>query len=316
MADGRQAQSSTYLRMPTASKPSSVFRQQMSGLNAYQKHLSMVHSYARHFESSVSHTAQNKVLCASEVDILRRNHRFLREDDTIAEDTLNRDSDSAWEQRVAKKYYDKLFKEFAIANLERFKEGKVALRWRTKREVLAGIDLVPAGYPFPVAKATNNAKSHQPGLKSWEVNFGYKEDGEYKNALVKVRLCMECGFMLNYKKDMEKRQKKQEEEQKEKQEFEQKKRKSEKKKERGSPRGSEKRRRKEKSDVECSVKSDDEEDEDGETDKRSSGGEPEEEVMSSKSLASEIWGAPQVLETEKSRDEEMDSFFDDLFAST
>lgn len=36
-------------------------------------------------------------------------------------------------------------------------------------------------------------------LQSWEVNFGYMEDGEKKNELVKVRLCPECSDKLNFK---------------------------------------------------------------------------------------------------------------------
>lgn len=36
------------------------------------------------------------------------------------------------------------------------------------------------------------------GLKSWEVNFGYIEHGEKRNALVKLRLCQECSFKLNF----------------------------------------------------------------------------------------------------------------------
>lgn len=38
------------------------------------------------------------------------------------------------------------------------------------------------------------------GLQSWEVNFAYMEQGEKKNALVKVRLCERCSDRLNYKK--------------------------------------------------------------------------------------------------------------------
>lgn len=37
-------------------------------------------------------------------------------------------------------------------------------------------------------------------LQSWEVNFAYVEVGEKKNALVKVRLCKDCSYKLNYKK--------------------------------------------------------------------------------------------------------------------
>lgn len=36
-------------------------------------------------------------------------------------------------------------------------------------------------------------------LKSWEVNFGYIENGEKKNELVKLRLCPSCSDKLNYK---------------------------------------------------------------------------------------------------------------------
>ena len=37
------------------------------------------------------------------------------------------------------------------------------------------------------------------GLYSFEVNFAYVEEGEQKNALVKLRCCPECAYMLNYK---------------------------------------------------------------------------------------------------------------------
>jgi hypothetical protein len=37
------------------------------------------------------------------------------------------------------------------------------------------------------------------GGGSFEVNFAYAEEGEQKNALVKLRCCPECAYMLNYK---------------------------------------------------------------------------------------------------------------------
>ncbi|KAG0198834.1 hypothetical protein BGX28_007781 [Mortierella sp. GBA30] len=37
------------------------------------------------------------------------------------------DQDMTWEQRVAKKYYDKLFKEYALVELKYYKEGRVAM---------------------------------------------------------------------------------------------------------------------------------------------------------------------------------------------
>lgn len=41
--------------------------------------------------------------------------------------------------------------------------------------------------------------SERSGLQSWEVNFGYTEHGEKRNALVKVRLCSACSAKLNYR---------------------------------------------------------------------------------------------------------------------
>lgn len=95
-----------------------------------------------------------------------------------------------WEQRVAKKYYDKLFKEYAICELKYYKEGRIALRWRTEKEVVVGKG------QFICASTRCDSTS---GLASWEVNFGYMEDGEKKNELVKVRLCAHCSDKLNYK---------------------------------------------------------------------------------------------------------------------
>jgi hypothetical protein len=36
-------------------------------------------------------------------------------------------------------------------------------------------------------------------MSLWQVNFAYEEEKVKKNALVKLRLCPECGQKLNYK---------------------------------------------------------------------------------------------------------------------
>jgi protein FRA10AC1 len=36
--------------------------------------------------------------------------------------------DPSWEQRLVKRYYDKLFKEYCIADMSRYKTGKVKSR--------------------------------------------------------------------------------------------------------------------------------------------------------------------------------------------
>lgn len=92
---------------------------------------------------------------------------------------------------MAKTYYKKLFKEYCLANLSRYKTSQIALRWRTQKEVVQGKG------QFICGNLTCNEHSD---LRSWEVNFAYMEDGERKNALVKLRLCPSCSIKLHYKK--------------------------------------------------------------------------------------------------------------------
>lgn len=49
-------------------------------------------------------------------DVIRENHKFLWESDDQAD---------TWEKKLAKKYFDKLFKEYTISDLSRYKENKV-----------------------------------------------------------------------------------------------------------------------------------------------------------------------------------------------
>ncbi|XP_073824317.1 uncharacterized protein [Musca autumnalis] len=118
-----------------------------------------------------------------DIDVIREHHRFLWNDEEHPEE------DQSWEVRLVKRYYDKLFKEYCIADLSRYKENKIALRWRTEAEVVAGIGQFQCGSRKCLEK---------DNLRSWEVNFGYKEHGEHKNALIKLRLCPEHSEHLNY----------------------------------------------------------------------------------------------------------------------
>lgn len=54
----------------------------------------------------------------NDADVLREHHRFLWDDDESA---------ATWEQQLARKYYDKLFKEYCICDLSRYKENKVSI---------------------------------------------------------------------------------------------------------------------------------------------------------------------------------------------
>ncbi|XP_034669098.1 protein FRA10AC1 [Drosophila subobscura] len=132
-----------------------------------------------------------------DIDVIRENHRFLWEDDEVDCGSLS------WEQRLALRYYKKLFKEYCIADLSRYKDNKIALRWRTEQEVVAGTGQFQCGSRHCVERTD---------LRSWEVNFKYMEHGVPMNALVKVRLCPTHTEQLNYrtKKNEHKKQKRRE----------------------------------------------------------------------------------------------------------
>jgi len=95
--------------------------------------------------------------------------------------------DSVWQKRFAKDYYDKLFKNYCLANFSRYKEGKVGMRWRTEDEVISGKGQFVCG-----AEDCSETKS----LKSYEVPFAYVETGQKKHALVKLRVCPACATQL------------------------------------------------------------------------------------------------------------------------
>ncbi|KAL6262218.1 hypothetical protein P5V15_007314 [Pogonomyrmex californicus] len=114
-------------------------------------------------------------------DVIRQNHKFLWNQEDVPD---------TWGARLAKKYYDKLFKEYCICDLTYYKYNKVALRWRTEKEVIVGKGQFECG---------SKTCQEKENLRSWELNFGYIEHGEKKNALVKLRLCPECSVKLNYR---------------------------------------------------------------------------------------------------------------------
>ncbi|KAG8287738.1 hypothetical protein J6590_031852 [Homalodisca vitripennis] len=113
-----------------------------------------------------------------DIDVIRENHKFLWDE---------LDEPDTWEKRLAKKYYDKLFKEYCICDLSRYKENKVAMRWQTETEMVTGKGQFVCG-----EKSCKDSE----GLRSWEVNFGYIEDGTKKNALVKLRKLFSCILKL------------------------------------------------------------------------------------------------------------------------
>ncbi|CAL7937959.1 unnamed protein product [Xylocopa violacea] len=151
-------------------------------LSAYDRHKKLINDYFTLYGGSMTSLKRDTSRDKTDYDVIRENHRFLWDQDNDKPDT--------WGARLAKKYYDKLFKEYCIADLTYYKENKVALRWRTEKEVIVGKGQFECG---------NKRCKEKEELKSWEVNFGYIEHGQKKNALIKLRLCPECSTKLNYR---------------------------------------------------------------------------------------------------------------------
>ncbi|KAL4855321.1 hypothetical protein ACK3TF_004070 [Chlorella vulgaris] len=160
-------------------------RQQFMGMNAFDRHKKMVHDLITYYGGKLPQAGQTAPQ-KSDFDILVENFRFIRSEEDDATDS--------WEVRLARRYYSKLFREYAVADLSRYKEGKVGLRWRTQREVVNGAGQFECG-----AKGCGERR----GLASFEVPFSYVEAGERKQALVKVRVCPTHAYQLNYRKQQE-----------------------------------------------------------------------------------------------------------------
>jgi hypothetical protein len=158
----------------------------------------------------------------SDADVLAQHHRFIR---TIEDDQAVLSKHPPAELRLARRYYDRLFKEYAIADLSlaqkrRDEERQLArevaeaeqgenadslrrrladlksqpppqigLRWRTRAEVVSGRGHLSCG---------NRACSEKAALSTFEVPFSWVEIGAEapRSALVKVRLCPRCAALL------------------------------------------------------------------------------------------------------------------------
>ncbi|KAJ7649933.1 folate-sensitive fragile site protein Fra10Ac1-domain-containing protein [Roridomyces roridus] len=137
----------------------------------------------------------------SEFEILKASHKFLRED----EDDKAPGS-SSWDDQLATKYYDSLFREFSVCDLKHYKSGNFALRWRTEEEVLAGAGETTCGNTrceHHTAPRGHNPPP-PPQLTTLELPFTYTEHGETKSALVKAVLCARCLGKMMWKRRKEK----------------------------------------------------------------------------------------------------------------
>lgn len=163
------------------SREQGKFKQQaFLALDAYTRHKKLINEYVLCYRGSTEKLKRNTSDYKTDSDIIRENHRFLWDDE---------DEANTWGQQLAKTYYDRLFKEYCLCDLSRYKEKKIGMRWRTEKELILGKGQFFCG---------NVHCDSKDDLNTWEVLFGYVEHGEKKNALVKLRLCSSCSDKLHY----------------------------------------------------------------------------------------------------------------------
>ncbi|KAN0033504.1 hypothetical protein ACTA71_007191 [Dictyostelium dimigraforme] len=157
-------------------------------LNAVERHKKLIESYFNQKNKEKKNTEDQYRNFKTDYQILKENHQFLRDENE------NENIDQlTWEEKLAKTYYDRLYKEYAIIDLSRYKSGQIGLRWRIESEVISGI----GQFNCANKKCISSDKKIEE-LKSFEVPFSYKELNEDKIALVKVVLCPLCSKLLNY----------------------------------------------------------------------------------------------------------------------
>ena len=110
-------------------------------------------------------------------EALRRKLRFVRrttDPDPDADDRL---------VQAAKAFEAQLFREYALADLGRYQNQQIGLRWRTARECQAGKGETSCG-------ALDCAATEK--LSRLELPFTYREEGTKLTTLVKVTMCPSC----------------------------------------------------------------------------------------------------------------------------
>lgn len=117
----------------------------------------------------------------TDFEALKQAHQFVRDDET---DEQHCDD---WKVRMARRYYNKLYKEYAVIDLSRYTEGRYGLRWRTEKEVIK-----KKGQSVCASKQCEVENN----LGTYEVLFKYSEDSKTKRELVKVCLCEGCAEKL------------------------------------------------------------------------------------------------------------------------
>ncbi|XP_005413551.1 PREDICTED: protein FRA10AC1-like isoform X2 [Chinchilla lanigera] len=142
-------------------------------MDAYQRHTKFVNDYILYYGGKKEDFRRLGENDKTDLDVIRENHRFLRNEEDEMEMT--------WEKRLAKKYYDKLFKEYCIADLSKYKENKFGFRWRVEKEVISGKGLCQeCSFKLNFHHRRKEIKSSKRKAKTKK---GYEESSDRKSRL-------------------------------------------------------------------------------------------------------------------------------------
>lgn len=149
----------------------SVIKQKLH-MNPYDYHKYLINEYVLKKPGDTRYLReQDKSNWKTDKDVVIENMKFIWNDD---------DQPVSWEERLAKKYYEKLYREYCICDLSMYKDNKIANRFRIEKEIVSGKGQFICG---------EKSCKEDAELKTWEVNFVYTEKGDRKNALVKISKC-------------------------------------------------------------------------------------------------------------------------------
>uniref|UniRef100_A0A1I8FE58 AP2/ERF domain-containing protein n=1 Tax=Macrostomum lignano TaxID=282301 RepID=A0A1I8FE58_9PLAT len=141
------------------SREAGARRQQLLAMDAYSRHKMLVLRRAATLTSKGTPRATSETSTSSGST-------------TGSCGTAASEEAGSWEQRLAKRYWTKLYKEYCIADLRGYKEGRVGLRWAHRAEVLSGRGSSPA--------AGKRCEQLTPGQTGGELSL--TEGGETKKC--------------------------------------------------------------------------------------------------------------------------------------
>lgn len=102
-------------------------------LNPYDLHKRLINDYILKKPGDTKLLQRDTSKDRTDYDVIRENHRFLWDDDEL----------DSWEKQLAKRYYDKLFKEYCICDLSRYKDNKVILRYgQSDRQFISSFQFI------------------------------------------------------------------------------------------------------------------------------------------------------------------------------